>query len=238
MTNDQHTHAELREWLSEQALGILDGRARAELLAHIEACPSCAEELERLTEAADQLAHLAPGREPPTGFESRTMERIRSSSAPRRVARRGRVLTAVAASLAVAFALGWVVHNVSAPTSPRVATGRFVARDLSAGNQVVGEAYAYTGAPSWMFVTVSAPGDPRFVRCTVIAAGGRHQVVGTFALTDGKGSWGTSLPISYRELRGVVLTAPSGAVIATLGGGAWTDSSPQWTDTGTIPRIV
>jgi anti-sigma factor RsiW len=62
--------------LAELALGVLTGRERARVLAHVESCPRCAEELEILSRAADTVVQAAPEMEPPLGFEVRLFERM------------------------------------------------------------------------------------------------------------------------------------------------------------------
>jgi hypothetical protein len=58
---------------AELALGTLDGRERAEVLAHVEHCPNCRQELLLLSDIADRLVELTPSAEPPVGFETRVL---------------------------------------------------------------------------------------------------------------------------------------------------------------------
>jgi hypothetical protein len=60
------------------ALGILNGRDRAQALAHIESCRWCDDELNSLAIVADRLLDLAPQPEPPPGFEVALLERLRT----------------------------------------------------------------------------------------------------------------------------------------------------------------
>ena len=55
--------------------------ARALLLSGVVLCASCAEELGEFEAAAESLFILGSPLDPPAGFESRVMERIRSSIA-------------------------------------------------------------------------------------------------------------------------------------------------------------
>ena len=52
----------LQNELSELALGVLTGRDRARVLAHVESCQGCAEELEHLSRAADAVVQAASRR--------------------------------------------------------------------------------------------------------------------------------------------------------------------------------
>jgi hypothetical protein len=218
-TNDTARHERLREGLAEQALGTLDGRARAELLDHVAQCPECAAELEGLAGAVDALVLVVPGHEPPVGFESSVMARIRAGAAPR-VAPRRRVL-AVAAIVAVlaAFGAGWAASGATDGTATR--SGHVASRPFAAQGRTVGAAYVYTGAPAWMFVAVDLPGAPSTAGCVVVGTDGTRHDLGTFPLIAGKGAWGATLPVSYSSLRQVLLTSPSGEVVARLRPSHW-----------------
>ena len=232
-TSGTRSHDEFRADLAEYTLGILDGRARADLLAHLETCEECAQELVELNDTADALLHVAPGVEPPVGFESRVVERIRTlrptTIAPRRPSKA--IMSIAAAVLLVSFSMGWAVDHMvtrSHPTPVVAAAGRIEQRPLEASGRTVGLVYAYTGSPAWMFVTVDAPGAPSVVRCIVVTKGGARKFIGTFALGSGKGAWGTPLPVSFTSVRGIELTTQSGIVVAHLAGTSWNPSAGRW----------
>ena len=67
MTMDVHSTDGFEEELVEFALGILDGRARAVLVEHVEHCGDCAERLAQLSTTADLLMYVPVGAEPPLG---------------------------------------------------------------------------------------------------------------------------------------------------------------------------
>jgi anti-sigma factor RsiW len=233
-THETRPHDEYKADLAEYTLGILDGRARAELLAHLEACEECPQELAELNAASDALLHVAPGVEPPVGFESRVVERIRMSRPTTIAARRpSRAILSIAAAIVLmSFSTGWAVDRMvtrSHPAPVVAAAGRMEQRSLVAGGQRVGRVYAYTGSPAWMFVTVDAPSAPDVVRCVVVTKSGTRQFVGTFALASGKGDWGTPLPVSFTSVRGIELTTQSGIVVAQLAGSWWSPSAGRWT---------
>ena len=106
--------------LAELALGVLTGRERAQVLAHVESCPRCADELEHLSRVADTVVQSAPEMEPPLGFEVRLFERMGVTDVrPRR--RRFRPSRWVPAAVGVAAAalvlgLGLSLTSSSAPT--------------------------------------------------------------------------------------------------------------------------
>lgn len=78
MTNERC--AELRDALTEVALGVADGTTRGAVMAHLATCESCREELSSLSAAADELLLLVPEREPSADFEGRVLTQL----APRR----------------------------------------------------------------------------------------------------------------------------------------------------------
>lgn len=59
--------------LAAAATGTSTGRRRAEVLDHLEHCPACAAELDRLSSAVDALMILVPDADPPAGFADRTI---------------------------------------------------------------------------------------------------------------------------------------------------------------------
>ncbi len=64
------------EVTAELALGILTGRERAEALAHLDRCVACREDVRRLMVTGEELLWLLPAGEPPSGFETRVLERL------------------------------------------------------------------------------------------------------------------------------------------------------------------
>ena len=109
--------------LAELALGVLTGRDRARVLAHVETCARCAEELETLSRTADSVLRAAPEMEPPLGFEVRLFERMGVTDvAPRRRHRlRSRWVPAV---VGVAAARAHPSARRGAPRSPAAAPSR------------------------------------------------------------------------------------------------------------------
>jgi hypothetical protein len=66
---------------AELALGILDRREGAEVLAHAATCPACHEELVRLGTLAAWIVSLSPRAEPPIGFEMRVLSSLAQARA-------------------------------------------------------------------------------------------------------------------------------------------------------------
>ena len=224
MTNYVNAHDAYQADLAEFALGILDGRSRANLLEHVESCPECAQTVQELTAASDSLLQIPVGAEPPLGFESDIIDRIRAAqSMPTRGRRFGVApLLAAAAVVLVSFGLGGLLDHAVAKSPTNVsAVGKMEQRSLTFNGRTVGHVYAYSGTPSWMFVTVNEPGAPSEVRCTVVTKSGARHFIGNFALASGHGSWGASIPVSFSSVRNVQLTSASGALVANLAGSTW-----------------
>lgn len=230
-TNEFPAHDRYRADLAEHALGILDGRDRADLLAHVATCTECSENLQGLTASTDSLLHLPVGAEPPVGFESRVMERIKIeklSPAPRD-RRLGVLLSLAAAIVLFSFGVGWATNDLATrPATRPAASGGIEQRALQSSGHTVGLVYAYTGRSSWMFVTLDAPGAPASVNCVVITKDGERRYIGTFRLAAGKGAWGTPLPVTFRSVRNVELTSMTGSVVARLASGLWTSVSSRY----------
>jgi hypothetical protein len=225
-THDDTTHDALRASLPELALDILDGRQRATVMSHVENCEECAGELRALSATADALVLVPVAVDPPLGFESRVIERIRRSD-PALAHGRFRTLrlAAAAAAIIVAFGVGWTVEHVTSAPSHASATGPLIERSLTASGKTVGSIYVDTGQPSWMFVSLNVPGAPSRIRCEVITSSGRHDVIGTFSLVAGHGAWAKTLPMAWSSVRTVDITTTSGVRIATLGASTWPNSS-------------
>lgn len=218
-TGEQLSHDALRESLAECALGILDGRQRAAVMAHVETCEECEFELRALSSTAEALVTVPVAQDPPLGFESRVIERIRRSDTPVvRLRFQPLHLVAAAAVIVAAFGIGWVVDRATSPSPKKVAISRHVIeRSLVSSGQTVGAVYVDTGRPSWMFVSIDAPGAPSRIRCEVVTKSGRHDLVGTFSLNSGHGAWGKALSVPWSTVRNVVISTTSGVRIAALG---------------------
>jgi anti-sigma factor RsiW len=66
---------------AELALGILDRREGAEVLAHAATCPACAKELVRLGALVAWIVSLSPPAEPPVDFEIRVLSSLAQARA-------------------------------------------------------------------------------------------------------------------------------------------------------------
>lgn len=198
------------EPLAEVALGIADARDRAAVLAHLESCPACRNELRAMTEVADGLLELVPPAEPPVGFEERVL--AATQPAPPIVRWWWPRLAAAAAVVAVALVGGWVLAGRLSSPAP-VGSGAVETAALRAGNRTVGQVVLVEHAQPWMSLRLDAGPRDVTVRCQVIGSDGRKVTVGTFWVADGRGYWAATLPADLSVSRAQLLL-PGGQVLA------------------------
>lgn len=214
---------QLEEVAAELALGVLGGVERAQALAHLESCARCQAVVEEMAGVGDVLLGLSPEVEPPAGFESRLLARREASF---RASRPSRRWTLVTAGVLAAAAAVTVVVSVVVPRSSgfRVqhpgAVAALGGRELAVGalrhqGADMGQVFAYTGDPSWVFMTVEAHGPPRQVDCELDLRSGATVRIGSFAVAEGYRSWGSTLHVSPSDIVGVRLVTPGGAVLAS-----------------------
>ena len=189
--------------LPELALGILTGRERADALAHVETCPICADELERLSRAADALLEAAPGVEPPLGFEVRVLDRLGVTPARRRPRSRRAAITWGGAALATiaAFAMGFLL----APKTPVEPPGSYSADGRGdppmapSRPRTLGEAVAYAGQPAWLTMSVHGLKPDEEITCSVRTLSGTTREIGKFWLAAGSRASGPAGFLSLLE---------------------------------------
>jgi hypothetical protein len=208
---------EVQGVLSELALGIADGAERAQALEHVADCAGCQRELERQSAAADELLMLAPGQEPPIGFELRVLQTIQPPRERRRALRRWLVpATAVLAAVAVtagAMTLGTRDDRRLADqyrATLAEANGRYfnAVRLEDAAGRDNGVLFTYTGSPSWILVTVPQQLEGAVTRAEVIDRTGARIPIRSFRLADGV--WGGALPVDLSNVAAVHLVGRDG----------------------------
>jgi anti-sigma-K factor RskA len=222
MNDDVRPHGceQHQEELSELALGVLTGRERARVLAHVESCAHCAEELEQLSRAADAVVQVAPEIEPPMGFEVRLFEKMGVADMRRR--RRVRpprwAVGALSAAAAVAaLAVGLSLSLSSSPPSPPAtsAAPHVAVASLKENGAVVGRVTTHAGAHPWMSMMLIDSSAHGTVNCVVVTSDRVSHQVGTFVATKGYGAWVAPLDVNPKDIRSAEVVAPSGTVIAT-----------------------
>jgi anti-sigma factor RsiW len=205
--------------LSELALGVLTGRDRARVLAHVESCPGCAEELEQLARAADAVVEVAPEAEPPMGFEVRLFERmgvadVRHKHRFRPPRWAAGALAAAAAVVALAVGLSLSL-SASAPPAPSAASHGVVVAHLVENGEVVGRVATHAGEYPWMSMMLVDSSAHGTVNCVVVMSDGARHHVGTFEAKAGYGAWVAPLHVDPHDIRSAEVVEPSGTVIAT-----------------------
>ena len=203
------------------ALGTLTGRDRAIVLAHLEGCAQCSDEVEQLSLAADSLLPLAPEVNPPAGFEVRVFERmgieVPSRGRPALAGPRRFVLGIAAAVVAVggAFGIGlWVDHAPAPAPAQSVPVARLFEADLTSANHYRGELYIAQGHPGWLFMTIDGVGTTGYVTCRLETESGMQVTVGHFWLSAGQGTWASALSVPAGTVRTASLVASDGTVLA------------------------
>jgi anti-sigma-K factor RskA len=194
--------AAVRDALPELALGVLTGVERSTALAHVQECPDCRSEVERLSSAADAVLLLAPELEPSAGFESRLFERMgvrprhrRWLALPRRAAQRVALVAGAAlAALGLGLGLGLSGGGSLSTTAP-------IGVDLMAAHVTVGEVYLTPGNPGWVFMSVDRLRATGLVTCRVMTVHGTDTTVGSFWVQGGAGSWASRLPVPPDQIK-------------------------------------
>jgi len=210
--------------LAELALGVLTGRERAQVLAHVGSCPRCAEELEILSRTADSIVQAAPEMEPPLGFEVRLFEKmgVTAVTPRRRNLRPSRWVPAVVgvAAAAAALGLGLSLTSSSPSSSPTVAAPpssehHVMTGDLTENGETVGHVMAIGGDKPWISMMMADSSARGTVSCEVVTDDGVTHHVGTFVADKGYGAWIAPLHVDPADVRTAEVVSPSGTVIAT-----------------------
>jgi len=209
--------------LAELALGVLTGRERAQVLAHVESCPRCAEELEVLSRTADSVVQGAPEMEPPLGFEVRLFEKmgVTAVSPRRRNLRPSRWVPAVVGVAAAAAALGLGLSLPSSPSSsptvaaPDASAHHVMTGDLVESGETVGHVMAIGGDKPWISMMMADSSARGTVSCEVVTDDGVTHRVGSFVADKGYGAWIAPLHVDPKDVRTAEVVSPSGTVIAT-----------------------
>jgi hypothetical protein len=216
-------HERFIEQLPELATGVLGGRDRVLLLAHVTGCPSCTDELDQLMATADSLVHLAAEVDPPVGFESRVIGHLQARSPNERRhgrwRRRSVMAAAAAAIVAIAFGLGWAAHSAGQPARDAVVVpgtyGDVTEASLTSGGRSLGMVAVYSDQEGWLLMTVDSAGYSGSVRCRVTSADGVTRTVGSFDLIAGRGAWVAPLPEALDYVRTAEIVGINGHVLAT-----------------------
>jgi hypothetical protein len=195
------------------ALRTIDGRARADVIAHVETCPLCMAELDALSGAADRLLELAPEEEPPLGFEVGVLARIGGAGRTRLAGWRRRTVVLVAAAALFAGVVGFLAgHGLGSSPPGRSETG--LTAVLRADSHAVGELRVPPGRAPRLVVDIAGLVTSGPVTCRVTDSNGQTRTIGVYWLDHGSGTWTARLPFPAADLRSATITASNGAVLA------------------------
>jgi hypothetical protein len=156
------------------ALGWLTGRDRGMVLAHLEHCRTCRNEITELTEAADQVLLLAPRIAPDPGFADHVLDRLALAAGdeiPKARSRRLRPALAAAAAVValLLMSLLWSAQQSPAAVAATMIDGQGqpvgqvsltadhgteVQMDLPRWSQVFGQYAGAHGTAYWLQVTL------------------------------------------------------------------------------------
>ncbi len=226
MSNQTRSHDDIHELLAEHALGVLDGRQRAEVLSHLEACATCSDELDSFVRTIDSITEATEELEPPLGFETAVLGRIEAERLRRtpNIRRRTPLLLATAAAAVLLVAGGWAAGAVSSHTPSPTSAIRVVEGQLYSGHNSVGSIYASSGAGGWMVVALKADRQSLHVNCTVVTINGAKISLGTFATNRAGSSWWAKLPVPLSAVREITLAKANGAIYGSSSSSQWASS--------------
>ncbi len=208
-----------RDIAPELALGIASGDERAAALRHLAHCPDCREDVQTLTDTADQLLLASPEVEPSAGFDERVVAAF-TVGAPKARSRRTLVLAAAAAivvALACGAVAGWLVGRPDAEQQQYAQQGRDMSglREASFGlDDPATRVVAYDGDPSWLLLMVNGGLADGTYSIVCDYQGGWSLSPGTVTVHDGRGTWSATVPRTLADLTGVRLQTATGDPVA------------------------
>ena len=185
------TCAGIRERAPDLALGALTGSERAEVVAHLDGCPSCQALVGEYASVADALLDLVPEAEPAAGLAPPVLAAMQPA---RHRGRRHRVAALVAAAtLALTAASGLTVALVARHGSGNGSTATTSALRsapmVGAGDVTVGRVVSTGDRRPKLAVSVDywVP-DGRY-QLAARDGHGRSEPVGLLEVAGGRGAW-------------------------------------------------
>lgn len=185
--------ADVRERAAEVALGALPGDERARFLTHLAGCPTCEALVAELSLVADSLLQLAPGIDPPAGFEGRVLDAIAAVPAPVPLRHRRRFWVGVGAIAAALALIAGTAMGLAQRTGDHYpgALGTLRSGSLvGPHNENWGEAVVSQGNPSWVFVAMRWDVPDGSYRVELDRSDGLPITLAGLELTSGEGSFG------------------------------------------------
>lgn len=208
------TCAQLEDLAAELALGTISGAERAAALDHLAGCAPCRNLVDQLARAADSLLLLAPETEPPPGFESRVLSRMRVAASPvisLASRRRRRALVGVAA---VALVAGLSVGGAAVLDDDRRPSDVRTALASDVGGRWTCRAVVYGDDPTWLVVSLDRTDDLSATFSVEAVHTGRPTPVPVGALTidQGHGTFARPIELPADDIQSVRVLDANGAV--------------------------
>ena len=208
------TCARVRESAPDLALGALTGPERAEVVAHLDRCPSCQALVGEYATVADALLELAPEAQPAAELAPPVLAAMRRPE-PRRWRRRVAVLAA-AAILVIVAGTGAVVavetRDGSGSGSTAATSTLRSAPMIGAGGLTVGRVVSTRDQPPKLAVDVDYWVADGSYQLAALDGKGTSVPVGTLQVSGGRGTW-TGRAASVDHPVAVALVDQSGSVV-------------------------
>jgi hypothetical protein len=181
--------------------------------AHVEATADTYPQL--LSRREDTARRRGPGRDAARPGAGQPGAPPGGPGGARRPGRLRRLLAATAVGVAV-IAAGLGGWQLGVGSAPAVSSDRLTSADLmSATHQEVGDIFVYSGKTRWVYMSVNLRSGNDLVTCQVVGDDGQVSTIGSFHLTDGRGTWGSADPGTTGALHGARLLSADGTVLAT-----------------------
>jgi hypothetical protein len=204
--------ARVRECAPDLALGALTGPERAEVVEHLDGCPSCQALVGEYATVADTLLELVPEAQPPAALAAPVLDAMRPP-VPRR--RRHRIATLVAAAMLAITAGAGVfvaVETGGGGTGSTAASALHSAPMVGAGDRTVGRVVSTGDDPPRLAVSVDYWVADGSYQLAALDGNGTSVPVGTLQVAGGRGTWTGRAPAVDHPVA-VALVDPSGRVV-------------------------
>ncbi len=211
--------AQFEEHVEALAIGELAEPEASRLLTHADSCTTCQAHLDAVCGLVDSLLQLTPRVEPPPGFESTVLERLRVGVSARPA--RWRSVAVVAACIAallggIALAnttLGGANDSANASAGTVTRSGTIAAPDGTS----IGSAQLVSGAQPFVLVTIDNPTNSGAdVWCELLLGSGQSVTVGSWGYDDvARKVWAVGIDPALLAAVEMRIVAADGTVLAT-----------------------
>lgn len=180
----------VRERAPDLALGALTGPERAEVVAHLDGCPSCQALVGEYASVADALLDLVPEAQPATELATPILATMQPARHRRR--RHRVVALAAAAIIAICAATGVTAALVSGGGSGNSSSAAPALRSapmIGSGNLTVGRVVSTGDRPPKLAVSVDYWVPDGHYQVAAFAGNGEAEPVGVLQVSGGRGAW-------------------------------------------------